>query len=171
MKKHMDSMESVSVFCDSLESSIKDALDSIDADPSIDDAKIEDICALYMKLVALNDDLRQIVSRSYKTLESFKSHRVLDKLDAMGADKVSIPSLGRSFYPKTRHSATMLDKEGGMAWLRENGAADLIKPSVHAQTLTTYIKSMITEDGVEPPPDLFKFSSHRYLGFSKYTPK
>lgn len=55
-------------------------------------------------------------------------------------------------------SVTMVDKVGGMGWLRENGLADIIQETVNASTLKATIRKMIEDEGKEPPDDLFKVS-------------
>ena len=146
-------------------------LDSIDEDRSIDEDSIDALCTLYMVLVDLKTDLTEVRGRVQETVESFKSKRILDKLDAMGVDKVAVPTLRRSFYPKLHHSASMPDRKAGMEWLRENGGASLITETVHHQTLTSFVREMIEEQGMEPPPEIMRFKSHRSLGSSVYTPK
>ena len=146
-------------------------LDWIDSDASIDADSIDNICTVFSELADLEQGVRDFVARVHKTTESFKTRRIIDKLDEMGVDKVSVPSLGRSFYPKTRYSASMIDREAGMAWLRENGASDMITETVNHNTLTAFVKSMVADQGIEPPADIFKFGGHRYIGSSAYTPK
>lgn len=171
MKEHTDDVERMLKTIDSLVEWAETRLEAIDADTSIDEGEVDQLCSLYMQVLDVEKELRELVKRFYTTTESFKVKRILDKFDSMGVDKVAVPSLGRSFYPMTRYSASMLDKPGAMSWLRENGAAELITETVNHQTLTAFIKSMIHNDGMEPPDELFKFSGHRYLGSSAYNPK
>ena len=150
---------------------ITESLDLIDADTDIDAGTIEDMCAMYLKLGEIKEALTASRGRVHESVETFKNARILEKLDAMGTEKVAIPSLRRSFYPRTQYSARMLDKPAALDWLRANGGASLISETVNHQSLTAFVKSLVLEDAFEPPLDLFSFSSHRFAGSSTYTPK
>ena len=168
---HLNAVRELGGELSSLVVSIVTELNKIGDDRSIDEDSIDAICTLYMALVDLKTDLTEVRGRVQETIEDFKSKRILDKLDAMGVDKVAVPTLRRSFYPKLHHSASMPDRKAGMEWLRENGGASLITETVHHQTLTSFVREMIEEQGMEPPPEIVRFKSHRSLGSSVYTPK
>lgn len=54
-----------------------------------------------------------------------------------------------------RYSASMLDKEKCMAWLRENDLGEIIQPYVHPSTLSAAGKALLEDKGMEFPEDLF----------------
>lgn len=62
---------------------------------------------------------------------------------------------GKLFYQtaKTWASPQVEKKELVYAWLKENGYADLVKETVHAQTFSSFVNERIEEDG-EVPEDL-----------------
>jgi hypothetical protein len=60
------------------------------------------------------------------------------------------------FTRSLRFTCSMLDKDQGKAWLRANGAGDLIQETVNAQTLSTFAKDLMTNDGKELPSEIFK---------------
>lgn len=53
-----------------------------------------------------------------------------------------------------RYLASMKDKEKAIQWLRDNGLADLVQPTVNASTLSASGKALI-DQGKELPDDLF----------------
>ena len=129
------------------------------------------MCTLYLRLADIKETCTAARGRIHESVEKFKNARIIEKLDAMGTEKVAIPSLKRSFYPRVQYSARMLDKPAALHWLRANGGASLISETVNHQTLTAFVKSLVLEDAFEPPVDLFSFTSHRFAGSSTYTPK
>lgn len=86
-------------------------------------------------------------------------------------DQVRVPSLARSFSLQTKMSASFIDKQAGVAWLRESGNGDIVQETVNAQTLTALCRNMILEEGIEPPTDLVRVNSYNTVGVTKYTPK
>ena len=171
MTKHLEAIAEMSSELTSLVVGLTVVLNNIDEDKGIDAERIETMCMMYMALLDLKDQIASGSKRLNQTIESFKTKRILDRLDSMGVDKVAVPSLKRSFYPKLHHSASMADRAAGMEWLRENGGAGLITETVHHQTLTSFVREMIEDQGLEPPPEIFSFKTHRSLGSSTYTPK
>lgn len=70
----------------------------------------------------------------------------------------------------TRVSASMLDREQAMQWLRDNELGSLIIETVNAMTLGAQAKDMI-ERGEELPHDIFKTSVKAYTSITKAGPK
>lgn len=93
------------------------------------------------------------------------------KLVEAEIETVRVPELGRSFTYNIKYSASIIDKDKGYAWLRERGAGDIITETVNAGTLSGYLKSLVVDEGIDPPEDIFKFASYKLIGSSKYTPK
>lgn len=60
------------------------------------------------------------------------------------------------FGKNQRLSASMLDKDAGMAWLRENGGGDLIQPTVNSSALSSFAKEFVATQGKDLPDDVFK---------------
>lgn len=114
------------------------------------------------------DNARKAVN---KRVEAMNKFTVPTMLEDAGLDKVQVPQIARSFYPLTKISCSMLDKDKGMLWLRERGAGSLISETVNAGTLAAYMKDLVVEEGVDPPEDIFKLSAYKITGISKYTPK
>jgi hypothetical protein len=54
-----------------------------------------------------------------------------------------------------------------MNWLRDNGAESLIIETVNAQTLASYAKSVMEEEGKDLPHNLFKTNILTYTSITK----
>lgn len=133
--------------------------------------KPADMAKAYWAVCNLHDDLKKQLTRLYHVMNALDK-AVLPKLfEHHGLDMVRIPELGRSFSIRQMTTASMLDKEQAMEWLRENGHGDLIQETVNAGTLASFIRNMILEEGIEPPEELFKVSTYKTIGSNKYNPK
>lgn len=98
---------------------------------------------------------------------------VPERLDAEGqGDGVRVPVLSRNYYPLTKYSASVIAEKRTEAyeWVRARDPA-LIVETINAGTLASYFKGLVIEENIEPPSDLFKFSSYKTMSSSKYTPK
>ena len=78
----------------------------------------------------------------------------------------TIEGVGRVSVSR-RFSASMLDKEVGMDWLRKNGHGDLIQPTVNAQTLAAFAKNLQEVEGKDLPVEIFKVGSIPYTSITK----
>lgn len=115
---------------------------------------------LAARLVALrefSDMLDVIVKPIAGHLDAMKS-QILP--DAYARDGITTQTLdtGHRVTLSTKYFASMLpdQKTGAMAWLRENGLADLIYETVNAQTLSAAGKAMIENEGRELPEEYFR---------------
>lgn len=115
--------------------------------------------------------LDEAVKMLYAVKDFLDKAVVPSKMEADGVDMVRIPELARSFSKQSRMSASFLDKEGGFKWLRDIGQGDIIQETVNAQTLASFVRSMIIEEGVDPPADIVKVSTYNTTSINKYTPK
>ena len=53
-------------------------------------------------------------------------------------------------------------KADAFQWLRDNNLGDIIKPTVHAGTLSATVQVMMEEQNVEPPSELFTIHTARH---------
>jgi hypothetical protein len=86
----------------------------------------------------------------------FTNHNVKTiKLDDIGRVTVNV-----------KWSATMIDREKGMEWLRDTGNQGLIIETVNAGTLTTFAKDEALAK--RPlPSDLFKVGTAQHISITK----
>lgn len=66
-----------------------------------------------------------------------------------------------------RFSCSMLDKDDGFKWLRDNGHGGLIQETVNAQTLGSFAKNLIETRGLDLPDTIFKTGQLPYTSITK----
>lgn len=143
---------------------------------------MEEIRAEALEVVGTGDHLQIIrffksVSDAYDSFsemkkglnavyDSFSQEKVPDALRAKEVKFLMIEGIGRVGM-SNRWSCSILDKDRGFQWLREQNAGDMIKPSVHAQTLASFAKDRLETYGKEMPDDIFKVSINTYTSITK----
>lgn len=70
----------------------------------------------------------------------------------------------------SRISASMVEKDGALRWLRTNGLGDLIIETVNSNTLSAQARTML-EAGDELPSEHFRVSTKMYTSITKPGPK
>jgi len=101
-------------------------------------------------------EMEERLSREYVP-EVMKEHNVRT-ITVEGVGRVSITH---------RFSCSMLDKEAGMDWLRNNGHGGLIIETVNSSTLGAFARSLLEDEGQELPSDLFKTGTMTYTSITK----
>ena len=172
----MENMDSLHPIADSVSTSLQGAHSVNVMLTQVDTAiksnpPLAELCGLFIELQSVLEEFKEAQTNINKKIQELSVFKIPEKLEELGLDKIQVPALKRSFYPVTRYSSSMKDKDLAFEWLREQGLEALIKETVNSNSLTTYLKSRLLEEGLEPPEDLFKFSSFTYTGSSKYTPK
>ena len=92
--------------------------------------------------------------------------QVPDVMRQHGIRTTTIEGIGRVSL-SNRWSCSMLDKEMGMNWLRDNDAESLIQEAVNAQTLASFAKSYTEDKGMDLPNDIFKTGIMTYTSITK----
>jgi hypothetical protein len=129
------------------------------------------LAPVYFRLKTDYDQLDTARKRVYALVDKMNKAMMPEALDANGGDLIRIPEIGRSFGFTSKMSVSMIDKEAGMKWLKDEGHGDLIQPTVNASTLAAFAKSLLLEDGMDLPDDIFKTSTYRNTTMTRYTPK
>lgn len=147
----------------------------------------EQIRAETNEVVATNDHVKVIKHFDHmrKASEQIKLAReaLQDLTDRLS--KEQIPDLFRYIREKTgekppfkiegvgsvsvsnKYSCTILDKDAGYNWLRNNGHGGLITETVNASTLAAFAKELIEGEGKELPAELFKTGLNPYTSIRK----
>lgn len=101
------------------------------------------------------DTLRKSIN---EMLEEASRHTLPAIMRAADSKTVTLDSLGRRFTVSQRVSCSILEgkREEGHEWLRSVNMADIIVSTVNAQTLGSYAKKRIKEEGKDMPDDIFK---------------
>lgn len=133
--------------------------------------KPADMAKAFYYMDQFHDEVKAALTRLYHVIDSVDKHVFPSLLEHHGVDMVRVPELGRSFSIRQMTTASIIDKEGGIKWLRDNNHGDLVQETVNAGTLASFFRNMILEQGIDPPEDLFKVNTYRKIASAKYTPK
>lgn len=79
--------------------------------------------------------------------------------------------LERKLKPDLSPRPNVKDKDKFYAWLRSNGASDLIRDSVHHASLETWIKKRKAANKEMPPEDLVKIFDQKRVRITASRPK
>lgn len=119
----------------------------------------------------LNDKLDAYRKRVFHVMDQINKSVLPGQMEKHDQDSVRLPGLGKSLSVQTKTSATMVDKAAGFAWLRERGLDDLITETVNAGTLSSTLRQLALEQGIEPPDDAIKVSTFNAMSIRSYKPK
>lgn len=122
-------------------------------------------------LSAMHEAADKQVKRMYHVKDGLSKHVLPERMRATNIDGFRVPEIARSFSIIEKTSASFVDKDAGLAWLREIGQGDMIQETVNAGTLASFCRNMVLEQGFEPPPDLVRVSTYSTTGMAKYRPK
>lgn len=122
------------------------------------------------------------LSASYKDLDDARKsmYHVKDKYDKLfipglfdnlGQDSIRIPQVARSFYPLTKWSAKVVNKQALHEWLPEVGLGSLITQTVNSSELAAALKERLLTTGEDPPEEIVELKSYKITGMSRYNPK
>lgn len=101
-------------------------------------------------------------------LQQYQQYGVIPKM-MIGANIRSHThdTLGVRFGLSTRTSAKILDKPQAYAWLRSQGAGDIITETVNAQTLGSFAGAYQEEHGLDLPDGIFEVKQATYATITK----
>lgn len=66
-----------------------------------------------------------------------------------------------------RWSASIVDKEVGLQWLRDNDYGDIIMETVNSSTLAAFAKDLTENQGIDLPPEIFTVGTKPYTSITK----
>jgi hypothetical protein len=94
------------------------------------------------------------------------SEAIPDLFREQGVKTITIEGLGRVTV-SNRTSCSMVDKEAGHSWLKQNGHGGLIQPTVNSSSLAAFAKSYTEDTGMDLPEDIFKVSRNPFTSITK----
>jgi hypothetical protein len=98
--------------------------------------------------------------------EQLSREQVPEVMREHNVKTITIEGVGRVTV-SYRFGCSMLDKELGLNWLRENGHGGLIIETVNSSTLAAFAKSQLQDAGQELPTNIFKTSTSPYTSITK----
>ena len=98
--------------------------------------------------------------------EQLSREQIPDIMKEHGVKTITVEGVGRVTV-SYRFSCSMLDKELGLDWLRNNGHGGIIIETVNSSTLAAFAKSQLQDHGADLPEDIFKTGSSPYTSITK----
>ena len=127
----------------------------------------------HVKIIKHYDKLRlanALIKESREALaemeESLSREKIPEVMRAHNVKTITIEGVGRVTV-SYRFSCSMLDKEVGLDWLRNNGHGGIIIETVNSSTLAAFAKTQLQDEGQELPTDIFKTSTSPYTSITK----
>lgn len=119
------------------------------------------------------DDLRKAteqIKEARKALDGIEEHLSREDVPDILRDNkiktITVEGVGRVTISH-RWSASMLDKEAGIRWLKDHDMAGIVQETVNAQTLAAHAKALMEGPGTELPADIFKVGQMAYTSITK----
>lgn len=111
------------------------------------------------------------IKRVYHIKDAIDKAVLPNRMRDNGIDGFKIPEIARSFSIVEKTSASFIDKESGLNWLRGIGQGDMVQETVNAGTLSAFCRNLVLEQGIDPPPDIVKMNTYSTTSMVKYRPK
>lgn len=140
---------------------IGDTLDEIDTLINQVEAESDllQLCRNFYHLRRVKDALEALGKKAGSTIDDMAKRAIPDMMESKDVRNITLDDIGYRFTKSARMFCSMPDKEKGMEWLEQNGAGDLIVPTVNAQTLSSWAKERLEVEGLDLPDDLFKVTT------------
>lgn len=119
----------------------------------------------YDALRSINSHIKEAREALTQMEERLSRQQIPDVMRANNVRSITIEGVGRVSLG-SRWSASMIDKEAGMKWLRESGNGGVIQETVNAQTLGALAKELNNE-GLDLPNQFFNTSIMTYTSITK----
>jgi len=127
----------------------------------------------HIEVIRHYDELRKAVASIKEAREALSEmeerlsrETVPDLMRAVGVKTVSLEGVGRVTV-SYRYSCSMLDKEQGIDWLKQNGHGGIVQETVNSSTLAAFSKNLLEVDGKELPEDIFKVGTSPFTSITK----
>ena len=120
----------------------------------------------YDKVRKLTEEIKEAREALDEMEKQLSREQVPEVMRAHKIKTITIEGVGRVSLGN-RWSCTMLNKDAGFEYLRNNNAAGLIIETVNSQTLAAYATDLSTTKGVELPADIFKTGIMTYTSITK----
>lgn len=119
----------------------------------------------FAELQATVKQLAEKVSALQKHVEELSYQQLPTMFGNQNVKTIKVENVGRVSI-NDRWSASMLNKERGLGWLRGSGNEGLIIETVNAQTLGAFAKEEV-KAGRSLPDDIFRVSATPYVSITK----
>lgn len=138
--------------------------------PAISRGSLPDACRSYKAIRDAYEVMDEHRKKLHEILEGINRDTLPTMMEDQKAPSIKVECEGHVYFRfvrSQRMSASMVDKEGGMGWLREIGAGGMIQETVNAQTLGAFVKKRIQDEGLDVPAEYFKISTMNVVSVTK----
>lgn len=132
--------------------------------------KLPEALRLWYDISQQYEELDKARKELYAQIEQMSRATLPEMLDESDVKTITLELDGGRkvrFTKNARVSCSMVDKEGGMNWLRESGNEALIQETVNSSTLSAFAKQYVEDEGRDLPPEMFKMSTLNYISATK----
>lgn len=140
-----------------------------DAEKNLKASPVEKALSNYYYMDAAYEILDNSRKAFAKKVEFLKNSLLPEMMEQRGVKSINL-SVDRKPYRFTvnvRQSCSMVDKDGGVEWLRENGQGGLIQQTVNASSLSAFSKQWVEDRGADLPEAYFKVTTMKYISVTK----
>lgn len=117
-------------------------------------ATIQQLAAAMKERQAIKADLEEKLKAVNAEIDDLRLKQIPDLMAEQEIRSITIEDIGRVQLASDMY-VSIIDKEAGYEWLRENGLDGLIQPYIQPSTLKAAVKEAVAK-GVEFPEALFK---------------
>lgn len=132
--------------------------------------ELEDACRLYYHIRKEYDNVNEVRKKIGGQLEHMSYNVIPNLMEVREVRNITLDDVSTRFSLSTRTSATMLNKQEVMDWLREIGAGDMITETVNASSLGSFVDEYVTEKQIDPP-DCVQVKRHSLTSMTKVKSK
>lgn len=161
-------MASLMQIAEALAEANRNASQAFDAAKSGDPG---DMIRLFVRVKEGYDEIEAARKNLNALLESASRHMIPEIMMEKQIKTLSLEDIRKRVTVSTRINASIIPdtKEKAYEWLRhpQQDAGALIQETVNAGTLSSYAKSLMTDQGKELPPEYFKVSSMQFTSVTK----
>lgn len=113
------------------------------------------------------DEFETVRKKIGETLEGLSRNTIPEMMAENEVRTITLDDIGYRFTISHRWSCSMVDKDAGITWLKENGLAPMVFETVNAQTLASWAKGLVEDEGRDPPAELFKTGQMAFTSVTK----
>lgn len=144
--------------------------DSNEDGSNVKRGELEDACRLYYHIRKEYDLVNDARKKIGGQLEHMSYNVIPNLMEVREVRNITLDDVSTRFALSHRTSATMLNKQEVMDWLRGIGAGDMITETVNASSLGSFVDEYVTEKQIDPP-DCIQVKRHSLTSMTKVKSK
>lgn len=133
----------------------------------LDKNNIAQLVESFRYLKSATDAIEQLLKSLNLLQEELSSDIIPTAMENVQLDSVKSKGYTYSLSVRTFASIPLDKQDKGYAWLKEVGGDAIIKPTVNAKTLSSFIVGYIEEHGKKPPEDAVSLHQKKYISIRK----